>query len=194
MRPALRHLPRRCYKVGRWTAGTGDGVNRNVEMQPTPAEDQMPPGGMHDLPRLLERLHRRFLDVVRIELERLNNSHVTPVQGMMLLTIGDARLTVRELIERGYYLGASASTNLKSLVEAGLVEALGDGDRRSAHLRLTDAGGALCRHLRRVEATHIGDLTQGVQGVVDLEATYRVLRRLERTWANVIRADVIDMG
>lgn len=150
------------------------------------------PGTMHDLPRLLERLHRRFLDVIRIELERLERSHVTPVQGLMLLTIGDGRLTVRELIERGYYLGAAAAGNLKALVDAGLVEAEGQGiDRRTAHLRLTASGAALCRELRRVEAGHIDALAQGGQG--ELQAAYQLLRRLEQAWADVIRTDAIDI-
>ncbi|MFV3129209.1 MarR family transcriptional regulator [Niveispirillum sp. KHB5.9] len=152
-----------------------------------------PTAGMHDLPRLLERLHRRFLDVVRIELERLDSSHVTPVQGLMLLTIGEASLTVRELVDRGYYLGAAAAANLKALVAAGLVDAEGDGDRRTAHLRLTPAGAALCRELRRVEAAHIEGLTLNGQGPAELQAAYRLLRRLEQAWADVIRADAIDM-
>lgn len=153
----------------------------------------LPAARMHDLPRLLERLHRRFLDVVRIELERLDSSHVTPVQGLMLLTIGDASLTVRELVERGYYLGSVAASNLKALLSAGLVEMQGDGDRRSALLRLTPAGTVLCRELRRVEAGHIEDLGTGGQGAADLQAAYRLLRRLERAWADVIRAEAIDV-
>lgn len=157
-------------------------------------QDRMSPiAGMHDLPRLLERLHRRFLDVVRIELERLDSNHITPVQGLMLLTIGEASLTVRGLIERGYYLDAAAASNLKALVAAGLVAAEGDGDRRTAHLRLTPVGAALCQELRRVEATHIDRLTLDGQGSSELQAAYRLLRRLEQAWADVIRTDAIDM-
>lgn len=153
----------------------------------------VPTAGMHDLPRLLERLHRRFLDVVRIELEGLARPDVTPVQGLMLLTIGEASLTLRELVERGYYLGAAAAVNLKALVSAGLVEAPVEADRRSAHLRLTPDGAALCRDLRRIEATHIGGLAEGEQGPGELQAAYRLLRRLEQAWADVIRTDAIDI-
>lgn len=167
-------------------------------MNAWPGADSLPDGsltlaGMHDLPRLLERLHRRFLDILRIELERLGNSHVTPVQGLMLLTIGEASLTVRELVERGYYLGSAAAGNLKALLSVGLVEMQAAGDRRSAHLRLTPAGTLLCRELRRVEAGHIDELGAGPQGEADLRAAYRLLHRLERAWADVIRPEAIDV-
>ena len=149
--------------------------------------------GIHDLPRLLERLHRRFLDVVRIELERLDSSHVTPVQGLMLLTIGDSSPTVQELIERGHYLGAAAAGNLRALVQAGLVQGPGSPDeRRSAQLHLSPAGVALCRELRRLEMGHVMALARDGEGEAELVTAYRLLHRLEQSWADVIRADAID--
>src|SRR5580658_4789620 len=75
-----------------------------------------------DLPRLIERMHRRFLDVVRIELGRLGIEDISPVQAMMLDNIGNEEISVRGLIERGYYLGSNASYNLKQLVNGGYVE------------------------------------------------------------------------
>lgn len=151
-------------------------------------------GGAHDLPRLLERLHRRFLDVLRIELERLNSSHITPVQGLMLLTIGDRSLTVMELIERGYYLGAAAAGNLRALIEVGLVEADGQRVRRQALLRLTEDGARLCRELARVEGQHVAAVACNGRGQAELTATYQLLRRLEQSWADVIRTDAIDLN
>ena len=74
-----------------------------------------------ELARLIERLHRRFLDVVRIELTRLGIEDISPVQAPMLMTISTEEISVRDLIERGYYLGSNASYNLKSLVEQGYV-------------------------------------------------------------------------
>lgn len=150
--------------------------------------------GLHDLPRLLERLHRRFLDVVRIELIRLGQAQVSPVQALMVMTIGDGEMTARQLIDRGYYLGSNASGNLRALVETGHVERLDATlDRRVGRLRLTAAGLDLCRELRRVELAHLRDLSLTPSMAADLRATYRSLRRLERTWADVIRYDAVDM-
>lgn len=167
----------------------GVDVERTGRLMPAPF------AGVHDLPRLLERLHRRFLDVVRIELERLQSAHVTPVQGLMLLTIGDSSPTVQELIDRGYYLGAAAAGNLRALVQSGLVRGpTPQDDRRSVRLCLTDAGMALCHELRRVEMGHVLALARDGEGEADLIAACRLLNRLEQSWADVIRADAIDSG
>src|ERR1700744_1184255 len=94
-----------------------------------------------DLPRLIERMHRRFLDVVRIELSRQGVNDISPVQAMMLANIGDEEISVRDLIERGYYLGSNASYNLKNLVDGGYVERQTSArDRRSARLKLSQKG------------------------------------------------------
>ena len=54
-----------------------------------------------DLTRLVERLHRRFLDVIRAELSRMNVRDLNSVQALLLTNIGSERIAIRELIERG---------------------------------------------------------------------------------------------
>ena len=56
---------------------------------------------------LIERLHRNFLEVVKLELEGLGIHDINNVQGMMVYNIGDAEMTVGELTLRGCYLGSS---------------------------------------------------------------------------------------
>ena len=46
---------------------------------------------------LVERLHRHFLEVVKLELEGLGIHDINNVQGMMLFNIGEAEMTVGEL-------------------------------------------------------------------------------------------------
>ena len=55
---------------------------------------------------LVERLHRQFLEVVKLELEGLRIHDINNVQAMMLFNIGDAEMTVGELTLRGCYLGS----------------------------------------------------------------------------------------
>jgi hypothetical protein len=50
---------------------------------------------------LVERLHRQFLEVVKLEIEGLGIHDINSVQGMMLFNIGDAEMTVGELTLRG---------------------------------------------------------------------------------------------
>src|ERR1041385_2893719 len=90
---------------------------------------------------LIERLHRHFLEVVKLELEGLGIHDINNVQGLMLFNIGEAEMTVGELTLRGCYLGSNVSYNLKKLVENGYVEqARSPHDRRSVHVRLTPKG------------------------------------------------------
>ena len=70
---------------------------------------------------LVERLHRRLLDVIKDEFDRKSRSDVNSVQALLLFNIGDAELTAGELRTRGYYLGSNVSYNLKKLVDGGFV-------------------------------------------------------------------------
>src|SRR3954463_9576729 len=93
---------------------------------------------------LIERLHRHFLDVVKLELDGSDSRDINNVQALMLFNIGDAEMTVGELTLRGCYLGSNVSYNLKKLVENGYVEqARSQHDRRSVHVKLSPKGRAL---------------------------------------------------
>jgi DNA-binding MarR family transcriptional regulator len=144
----------------------------------------------HDIARIVERMHRRFLDVVRVELSRVGIDDISPVQVLMLMNIGTEELSVRDLMERGYYLGSNASYNLKQLVETGYVDrAPSLRDRRSARLRLSEKGMSLCGELRRLEATQADTLIRTEDDSGDFDVTYRTLRKLERAWSDIIRYD-----
>jgi DNA-binding MarR family transcriptional regulator len=144
----------------------------------------------HDIARIVERMHRRFLDVVRVELSRVGIDDISPVQVLMLMNIGTEELSVRDLMERGYYLGSNASYNLKQLVETGYVDrAPSLRDRRSARLRLSEKGMSLCGELRRLEATQADTLIRTDDDSGDFDVTYRTLRKLERAWSDIIRYD-----
>ena len=90
---------------------------------------------------LVERLHRRLLDVIKDEFERRGRDDVNSVQALLLYNIGDKELTASELRTRGYYLGSNVSYNVKKLVEMGyLHHARSRVDRRSVRISLTDKG------------------------------------------------------
>ena len=132
---------------------------------------------------LIERLHRHFLEVVKLELEGLGIHDINNIQGMMLFNIGDAEMTVGELTLRGCYLGSNVSYNVKKMVENGyLIQQRSLHDRRSIHVRLTDKGFKLRDFLSAMHRRHTEMLEQAVVGVNDLESVCITLRRLERFW------------
>src|SRR5260370_32418607 len=70
---------------------------------------------------LVERLHRRLLDVIKDEFERRSRTDISPTQAFLLYNIGEQELTACELRTPGYYLGSKVSYNLKKLVEIGFL-------------------------------------------------------------------------
>jgi DNA-binding MarR family transcriptional regulator len=141
---------------------------------------------MQELPRLIERMHRRFLDVVRLEMSRLGVRDISPVQIMMLSNIGDEDISVRDLIERGYYLGSNASYNLKQLVEAGYVDReISARDRRSARLKATAKGREVLEKLSGLELQWAEPVMKNTD-TPTIESTHRLLRQLERCWSDAV--------
>jgi DNA-binding MarR family transcriptional regulator len=132
---------------------------------------------------LVERLHRHFLEVVKLELDGLGIHDINNVQGLMLFNIGDAEMTVGELTLRGCYLGSNVSYNLKKMVENDyLVQERSVHDRRSIHVKLTDKGRALRDQLSGMHRRHIDLLAQTAVTDGDLQNVITTLRRLERFW------------
>ncbi|HVB15977.1 MAG TPA: MarR family winged helix-turn-helix transcriptional regulator [Stellaceae bacterium] len=132
---------------------------------------------------LVERLHRHFLEVVKLELDGLGIHDINNVQGLMLFNIGDAEMTVGELTLRGCYLGSNVSYNVKKMVENGyLAQERSVHDRRSIHVKLTDKGRELRDRLTGMHQRHVELLGQTNITDADLQTVIVTLRRLERFW------------
>jgi DNA-binding MarR family transcriptional regulator len=130
---------------------------------------------------LIERLHRNFLEVLKLELEGLGIHDINNVQGMMLYNIGDAEMTVGELTLRGCYLGSNVSYNVKKMVENGyLTQQRSLHDRRSVRVRLTEKGMQLRDRVSVMHQRHQEMLSQTALRMDDLQAVGITLRRLER--------------
>jgi DNA-binding MarR family transcriptional regulator len=130
---------------------------------------------------LVERLHRQFLEVVKLELDSNAVHDINNVQAMILYNIGDLEMTVGELTLRGCYLGSNVSYNVKKMLENGyIVQERSSHDRRSVRVRLSEKGMALHQKLKRMHERHMASLAQGVVQGEDMVSAHRTLRRLER--------------
>jgi DNA-binding MarR family transcriptional regulator len=137
---------------------------------------------------LVERLHRRLLDVIKDEFDRRNRSDINSVQALLLFNIADSELTAGELRTRGYYLGSNVSYNLKKLVEMGyLHHARSRVDRRSVRISLTDKGHEVRDIVENLYQKHIQTVEQ-VGGIAagELQTLNKALQRLERFWTDQI--------
>ena len=137
---------------------------------------------------LIERLHRRMLDVIKDEFERHGRDDINSVQGLLLFNIGDQELTAGELRTRGYYLGSNVSYNLKKLVDMGYIHHRRSRvDRRAVRISLTEKGQEVRgiindlyqRHTQSIEV--VGEVKQD-----DFERMNKSLARMERFWTDQI--------
>jgi DNA-binding MarR family transcriptional regulator len=138
---------------------------------------------------LVERLHRRLLDVIKDEFDRRGRSDINSVQALLLYNIGDAELTAGELRTRGYYLGSNVSYNLKKLVEMGFLHHQRSRmDRRSVRISLTEQGREIHDIVDELYAKHVRTIEQvGGVGAEDFKTLNVALVRLERFWTDQIR-------
>jgi DNA-binding MarR family transcriptional regulator len=132
---------------------------------------------------LIERLHRRFLDVVKSELDRLKVEDINNVQTLILYNIGPDQLTVGELTNRGYYLGTNVSYNVKNLVESGyLIQEKAPHDKRSTRVKLSDKGTALVEKMDALIERNVADLDKRSPGLAFLTEANKSMHNLERFW------------
>jgi DNA-binding MarR family transcriptional regulator len=138
---------------------------------------------------LVERLHRRLLDVIKDALDRRDRSDINAIQALLLYNIGDKELTASELRTRGYYLGSNVSYNVKKLVEAGFLHyARSRLDRRAVRISLTSKGHEIRDIVAGLYQKHA--LTVAPIGGVsadEFRSLNASLGRLERFWTDQIR-------
>jgi DNA-binding MarR family transcriptional regulator len=138
--------------------------------------------------RLVERLHRHFLDVLRTELRRMDVEDINAVQALLLYNIGEAEVVIRDLKDRGYYHGSNVSYNIKKLTEFEyLMQERCAHDRRSIRLKLTEKGMRLCNGIRTLQndlASKVGTTPETLKA---LDAASQALLQVERTWTDFIR-------
>ncbi len=138
--------------------------------------------------QLVERLHRRLLDVIKDEFDRQGRNDINAIQALLLFNIGNAELTAGELRSRGYYLGSNVSYNLKKLVELGFINHQRSRvDRRSVRVSLTPKGQEIADIVGRLYERHVGSIEQ-VGGINrdEFRQMNRALQRLDRFWNDTI--------
>lgn len=143
---------------------------------------------------LIERLHRQFLDVLKVELERAGILDINNVQSMILYNIGTDELTVGELTMRGFYLGSNVSYNVKKMVENGyLLQERSIHDKRSVRVKLSEKGRKLNDGMSRLYQRHEERLVDA--GLTDerFEAMNKVLHDLEAFWTEQMGAGGLSL-
>ena len=142
-----------------------------------------------DCLRLIERMHRRMLDVIKVELDQNGVVDINSVQALLLYNVGEQEVTAGELRSRGYYMGSNVSYNLKKLVETGYIEhERAKHDRRAVRVRLSEKGQGISRLLDQAFEDQTAEALEAQSISCDsMAAAIRSLKNLERFWAEKIR-------
>ncbi|WP_085033321.1 MarR family transcriptional regulator [Ensifer aridi] len=141
-----------------------------------------------ELARVMERASRRFSGLLRTELTKLGVDDIGSAQAMVLLAIGDAELSVGELLDRGHYVGSNVSYYLKQLADGEYIDRIASQrDKRSARIRLSEKGKQLCKSLREAAKSYERALSHGEQDRRNLETAFQTLHRLEMVWGSAAR-------
>jgi DNA-binding MarR family transcriptional regulator len=163
-------------------------VAKTVEPAAREAQlDQIRPQYLEAL-TLVERLHRRLLDVIKDEFDRRGRSDINSVQALLLYNIGDKELTAGELRTRGYYLGSNVSYNLKKLVEMAFLDHQRSRvDRRSVRIKVTEKGREARDIIEGLYQKHVRTIEQvGGINAEEFSTLNKSLHRLERFWTDQI--------
>ncbi len=148
----------------------------------------IPIASFSDITRLIERLHRRYLDVIRLELSQNGLDDINAVQAVLLTNVKDAEVSIRELVDRGYYIGSNVTYNVRHLVQCGYVlQSRSERDRRSVKIKLTERGLEVCSLLGEMEQRHASAMGDTGRQLSDIDAARSTLRSLERVWSDSIQ-------
>ena len=123
---------------------------------------------------LVERLHRRLLDVIKDEFDRRGRADINSVQALLLYNIGDKELTAGELRSRMGLSGAAITYLVERMIASGhLRRESHPADRRKVILRYAQHGIDVGRAFFTPLADHthraLADLSDD-----DLAAAHRV--------------------
>lgn len=139
-----------------------------------------------DILSLVERLHRRLLDVLKNYLESKGYKELNPVQALLIHNIGQHEMTAGELKSRGYYQGSNVSYNLKKLVDLGFMcHERSDYDRRAVRISLTEEGHKIRDIISELYEAQLKEImADDLMEQSDLKQLRKSLRNLERFWSD----------
>jgi len=138
----------------------------------------------YDTILLIERLHRNFLEGLKVQLERLGLRDINNIQALILYNIASDELTIGELTQRGYYLGSNVSYNIRKMVDNDyLKQVRSKHDRRSVRVSLSDKGNDLREKMIELFESQVEKLETSNISKEQLTQTNASLQNLEKFWS-----------
>jgi DNA-binding MarR family transcriptional regulator len=135
-----------------------------------------------------ERLHRLFLDIIKVELDALSVSDINGVQALTLINIGNNMVTIGELTTKCYYAGSNASYNIKKMISNGyIIQERATHDKRSCYVKLSNKGISLFKKLtNNLEKYSAIFSTKNNKSEDSLEKCVIMLKNINSVWRDFL--------
>lgn len=136
---------------------------------------------------MIERLHRLFLEVLKVELDRMEIRDINNIQCLILYNVGREQITVGDFKNRGYYLGSNVNYSLNLMVQNKyLLQEPGAHDRRTSCVKLSEKGLKLYGKLDKLFTLHAKALAHEGVDAAQLDELDRMLSNLEGFWKSLL--------
>lgn len=133
----------------------------------------------------LAQAQKSFLELIDHELKMINEEHLSAVQALIILNIGDIDISLGDLILKRGYSGSNASYNIKKMVSGGYIEQVqSPHDKRSLILRLTTKGTDVFKKLKGAVDKHSMRLEHVISERVNYIRVLKFLREVSNHWRN----------
>ena len=136
---------------------------------------------------LSEMAYRTFLDLIKNELDSAGIIDINPIQAFVLLNINDNKITMGDIIQKGYYAGSNASYNLKKMNQNGYIhQAQSTYDKRTQFVNITDKGKSLLDLLNSKIQEHASSLENSIKDKINLGKVNGIVRNIDNHWKSRI--------
>ena len=132
---------------------------------------------------LFARLHAVFMEIVRLELEKIKITDISPSQYMILHHLGDDKLPIGDLSFRSHYVGTNISYNIKKMLENEYVlQTKAPHDQRTHYISASSKGKLLIGKIDKAFFDHGNMLEKyGIQKQ-ELMETLSFLSKIDDFW------------
>lgn len=138
-----------------------------------------------DFYTILDQTHKSFLELMNHELESIDANDLTPIQGFIILSIGDNNVSLSEIVLKRGYSGSNASYNIKKMVSGGYIKQIpSPHDKRSFLLTLTEKGKNIFDKLQSSMDTHAQKFERIIKDRINYRRAIKFLKEVDSYWRN----------
>ena len=128
---------------------------------------------------LIEKIYRLYLDVLKSEIQKMGVLDLNHTQAMILFHVGERKISISEIVDKGHFVGSNVSYNVKKLGQAGyLQQEASEFDKRTVHISLTRKGKEIKNHLRKSVQSHGLTLSKHGLGEKELDELNELLHKM----------------